>query len=133
MGIGIRMNAIYNAPNSRNKRKGKDKGNYAIYHISIPEKHRGVHQGYIGVSTLTVEQLFKRYLEEIEEAKRKGKWRGYVLKNLDRFKDEWKIELIMTGLTKEEAYFWEGQLRPEDNLPSNRDFFNWNYKAGGQT
>jgi hypothetical protein len=126
------MREIYNAPNSRNKRRGNDKGNYAVYHIWIPGKHRGYRQGYIGVSNLTIEYLFKRYLQEILEADEAQKWRGYVLKSLKQFKGEWEIRLLQEGLTKEEAYREEYRLRPEENSGACYDRFNWNYAAGGE-
>jgi hypothetical protein len=124
------MNKIYT--NHRAKPKGKDKGSHNVYHISVPQ-HRGLHQGYIGYSLLDLAGLPKRYRAEVEEAfseecSRKPR---RILHQLKKYGSQCKFKILMSGLTKEEAKYWEGQLRPKDNRGDNFDPYNWNDKAGG--
>jgi len=111
-------------------RKGRDPGSYMVYHIFCPGKHRGIHQGYIGVSKLNIEGVRKRYEYEIIE----GLDDRYVRKTRhvhnQMAKYGWDVKEVMTGLTKEQAYYWEGRLREEAN-PVGLDKYNWNIAKGG--
>jgi hypothetical protein len=120
------MKEVYR--HNKAKKVGGDQGSHIIYHIHIPGKHRGLHQGYIGRSSLSLEGTHKRYkqeLREIEEGTRKARW---VHKLLRRYGKECVINLVSSGLTLEESKYWEAQYRPED-MPSSS--FNWNSCAGG--
>lgn len=122
------MNKIYT--NYRGCRKGKDKGAIMVYHISVPA-HRGIHQGYIGQSSLNEEGLRQRYLAETEESITGQRKKRRVLQMLNKYSGKWKITPLATGMTREEARDLEKRLRPFDNKGENFCMFNWNEKAGG--
>lgn len=111
-------------------RKGRDKGQYVLYHIFCPGKHRGIHQGYIGVSKLSIEGVKQRYQYELIEAMDDNYARKvrHVHKMMSRF--GWDIAELASGLTKEKAYALERSLRPEDNRGI-KDIYNWNIAKGG--
>jgi hypothetical protein len=111
-------------------RNGRDKGQYILYHIFCPKKHRGIHQGYIGVSQLSVEGVRLRYEYELVEAMSKDHVRKVrqVHKMMDRF--GWDICQLASGLTKEKAYELERSLRPVWNT-GGKDMYNWNIAKGG--
>jgi hypothetical protein len=112
-------------------RKGRDKGFYTVYHIFVPEKHRGIHQGYVGVSKLNVEGVIKRYAYELIEAMsveyvRKTR---HVHTMMSRYPN-YKIVALATGVTKEKALEIERCLRPVQNT-GGKDIYNWNIARGG--
>ena len=111
-------------------RKGRDKGQYTLYHIFCPKKHRGIHQGYIGVSQLSLDGVRKRYEYEVIEAMSENHVRKirHVHKMMSRF--GWDIKSLASGLTKEKAYELEAALRPVWNTNA-KDIYNWNIKKGG--
>ena len=115
-----------------NEKVGKDKGKYAVYWIFV-RQHRGIHQGYIGVSVLNVTGLKMRYSTEVEEAfnpdcERSNRKVHNMLKKFPSF----HIAQIANGLGKKEALDLEFRLRPHDNYGKHKNPFNWNTKRGGQ-
>jgi hypothetical protein len=111
-------------------RKGRDKGQYTLYHIFCPKKHRGIHQGYIGVSQLSIEGVRQRYEYELLEAMSENHVRKvrHVHTMMSRF--GWDIQELSSGLTKEKAYELEKSLRPVWNT-GGKDMYNWNIAKGG--
>jgi len=124
----ISMTKVYRE--NQGVRKGRDKGQYILYHIFCPTKHRGIHQGYIGVSRLSLEGVRKRYEYELIEAMDPNHIRKvrHVHKMMKQF--GWDIRVLATGLTKEKAYELERALRPEQNT-GGKDRYNWNIAKGG--
>lgn len=112
-------------------RKGRDKGQYILYWIFSPRKHRGIHQGYIGVSQLTLEGVRLRYKYEIIEALNENYVRKERHVHKMMAKHGWDIMCLASGLTKEKAYELERALRPVCN-PKGRDIYNWNIAKGGK-
>lgn len=124
------MNKVYT--NNRNKKVGKDKGSHIVYHIYAKGKHRGIHQGYIGYSCLTLDGVRERYIEEIKEAFSINHQRSIreVHKRITEFKNDVCFKVLASGLTKDEAKQLEKALRPnKEGVFGNR--FNWNVKSGG--
>lgn len=115
---------------NQGRRKGRDKGQYTLYHIFCPGKHRGIHQGYIGVSQLSVEGVRKRYEYELFEAMSEGHARKVRHVHKMMVKYGYQIEELATGLTKNEAYALERALRPEHNT-GGKNIYNWNIAKGG--
>lgn len=115
---------------NRGVRKGRDLGSYMVYHIFCPGKHRGILQGYIGVSTLNIEGVRKRYEYELIEGldDRYARKTRHVHTQMAKY--GWDVKEVMTGLTKEQAYDLEERLRPKAN-PGGRDRYNWNIAKGG--
>lgn len=112
-------------------RKGRDKGSYTVYHIFVPGKHRGIHQGYVGVSKLALLGICKRYSYELIEALSDNYVRKvrHVHKMMNRYPD-YKITSLATGVTKEKALEIERCLRPVQNT-GGKDIYNWNIAKGG--
>ena len=115
---------------NRGVRKGRDRGSYTLYHIFCPGKHRGIHQGYIGVSKLNIEGVRKRYEYELIEGldERYARKTRHVHIKMDEH--GWDIKELARGLTEKEALALEKALRPKDNSDG-RDIYNWNIKKGG--
>jgi len=116
---------------NRGKRIGRDKGNYTLYWIFCPGKHRGIHQGYIGVSKLNIEGVRKRYEYELIEGLSSDYIRKerHVHRMMSRF--GWDIMPLASGLSKEHAYQLEASLRPVQNT-GGKDIYNWNIAKGGK-
>jgi hypothetical protein len=124
------MNGVYT--NHLGVKRGRDKGTYTVYHIYVPSKHRGIHQGYIGRSKLDLLGIRKRYYYEVHEAfsKKYSRKRRYVHDMIRQYADEVVFRAIATGLTLEEAKQLEKALRPnKEGVFGNR--FNWNISSGG--
>jgi hypothetical protein len=116
---------------NRGLRKGRDKGFHTLYHIFVPGKHRGIHQGYIGVSKLSIAGICKRYSYELVEALNENYVRKvrHVHKMMSRYPN-YRIVALATGVTKEEALNLEKALRPVQNT-GGKDIYNWNIARGG--
>jgi len=124
------MNGVYS--NHLGRKRGRDKGSYTVYHIYIPSKHRGIHQGYIGRSKLDLLGIKKRYYYEVQEAYSDKYVRRvrYVHEKIKENERDVVFRAIATGLTLEEAKQLEKALRPsKDGVFGNR--YNWNIKNGG--
>ena len=116
---------------NKSEKVGNDKGTCNVYWISV-KQHRGIHQGYIGVSSLNLEGLEQRYYLEAEEAacedaERKDR---RVLQMIRKYKGKLSFQILASGMTREDALDLEGRLRPKDNLKG-KELFNWNMKKGG--
>jgi len=112
-------------------RKGRDKGKYTLYWIFCPGKHRGIHQGYIGVSQLSIEGVRLRYEYELVEALNEKYVRKERHVHKMMAKHGWDIMCLASGLTMEKAYELERALRPVWN-PEGKDIYNWNIAKGGR-
>jgi len=112
-------------------RRGRDKGHYTLYHVFCPGKHRGIHQGYIGVSKLNLEGVKRRYEYEVLEAMSDDHVRKvrHVHNMMVRF--GYEIQELASGLTAEEAYGLELALRPIKNTNA-KNIYNWNIAKGGK-
>jgi len=104
---------------------------FLLYWISVPQ-HKGIHQGYIGVTGLTEVGLGMRYAAELAfyEGGEKG-WRT-VHHQMSRYSNSVTISIIGKGLLKKHAYMLEESLRPEDNRGDNFSPYNWNEVKGGE-
>lgn len=126
--LTLNMTKVYKE--NQGKRKGRDKGQYILYHIFCPGKHRGIHQGYIGVSQLNLEGVKQRYKYEIIEALDDKHIRK--VRHVHNMMSVYGYEIVAlaTGLTKEKAYDLERALRPTQNTKA-KDPYNWNIARGG--
>ena len=128
MSMTSEMTKVYK---NKSLKIGSDKGSCSVYWISV-KQHRGIHQGYIGVSSLTKEGIEQRYLLEAEEAfddtaERKDR---RVLQMVRRYAGKLTFTILASGMAREEALDLEKRLRPKDNLKG-KELFNWNMKKGG--
>lgn len=112
-------------------KSGNDKGEHIVYHIGVPSKHRGIHQGYVGCSYLNIEGVIKRYSQELIEIDKGLRNKRKVHSLIQKYKNYIEFKVIASGLTKEEALEMEASLRPHKKGSVWNGQFNWNSKAGG--
>lgn len=109
---------------------------YCVYHWFYTGNTRGwnpseLQWGYIGIAPY--EDVPERYRLEMEECKSGSRRKmRTVIKMLDNFQEKGKIgfRIISKGLTRKDALYLEGSLRPQGWVHAT-DRRIWNEIAGG--
>jgi len=117
------MKEIYSK--HRGAKRGNDVGSHMVYQITIEDKHRGILQGYIGETALSLTGQIERLYEELSSGKNRR-----LHQQLRKYEGQWVVKVVQSGMTKADAKDLEFRLRPYDNRDGS-DKYNWNTVAGG--